>query len=206
MIDHNKHTSASRLHLEPTRAAFSLVELLVCVGVVGVLLGLVLSSLASGRMAARKVACMAQLRQFGVAISSYMDANDGIIPFADDYVDVPAGLLNPLPVLADALGATVPRSLDPDHTDAAPPWRCPDDPVVAKRYGTSYRYEPWVPLSLMGTSGTRALSRAIANDPRYPLMRDLLGFHQPQGSEEALRAPGGRNTLRSDGSVTDQLR
>lgn len=187
------------------RSAFTIVELLVSVGVISVLLGLLFSALASARLTARKVACMAQLRQFGIAISTYIDANNGNIPFADDYVDVPAGLLNPLPVLAEGLGIAVPRALDADHTDAATPWRCPDDPAFARRYGTSYRYEPWPIFSLLGTQGIRPLSALIASDPRQHLMSDLLGFHQSRGDERSLLSNRGRNTLRSDGSVIHQF-
>jgi prepilin-type processing-associated H-X9-DG protein len=56
-------------------------ELLVVIGIVALLTGLLVPVLASARASARKIACMANLRQIGVALHSYADDNHGNIPF-----------------------------------------------------------------------------------------------------------------------------
>lgn len=61
--------------------AFTLVELLVVIGIVALLMGVLLPVLVSARASARKVTCLANLRQIGLAIHSYADDNHGNIPF-----------------------------------------------------------------------------------------------------------------------------
>ncbi len=61
--------------------AFTLVELLVVIGIVAVLMGVVLPALAAARVSARKIACLSNLRQLGIAVHSYAEDNRGNVPF-----------------------------------------------------------------------------------------------------------------------------
>lgn len=54
-----------------TAEAFTLVEMLVVIAIVGVLAGLLLPALTAARQNARKAKCMSQLAQIGVAIGMY---------------------------------------------------------------------------------------------------------------------------------------
>ena len=60
--------------------AFTLVELLVVIGIVGILIALLLPALARAREQGKAVKCAAQLRQLGQAIQSYANFNRGWIP------------------------------------------------------------------------------------------------------------------------------
>ena len=63
------------------RAAFSLVELLTVTAVIGVLAGLALPALASAWSRARSVQCLNQLRQLGLGLKLYADADaEGRLP------------------------------------------------------------------------------------------------------------------------------
>lgn len=63
---------------------FSLVELLVAVGIIAVLVGVLLPALTSARRSARVVKCMSNLRQVGVAIHAYAAEFRGCIPFGPE--------------------------------------------------------------------------------------------------------------------------
>ena len=63
-----------------TRPAFTLVELLVVVGIVTLLIALLLPALSKARAQAYQVACLSNLRQVGVAFFLYTGANRGRFP------------------------------------------------------------------------------------------------------------------------------
>ncbi len=72
------------------RAGFSLVELLVVIGIIAVLIGTLLPSLNKARAAANAVACLSNLKQVGNALQIYANENRGYL--------FPVG---PAPILAD---------------------------------------------------------------------------------------------------------
>jgi prepilin-type N-terminal cleavage/methylation domain-containing protein/prepilin-type processing-associated H-X9-DG protein len=59
------------------RSAFTLVELLVVIGILGVLLSILLPSLASARSSARTSVCLSNLRQLSAGWNLYADQNNG---------------------------------------------------------------------------------------------------------------------------------
>lgn len=63
-----------------TRRAFTLLELLVVIGVIGILLGLLLPSLAQARNSSRSAACQSQLRQIVAATLLYAQENNDQFP------------------------------------------------------------------------------------------------------------------------------
>ena len=63
---------------------FTLVELLVVIGIIAVLMGILLPALAAARQRTHLVTCLSNLRQVGIAVHSYANDNGGRIPFGPD--------------------------------------------------------------------------------------------------------------------------
>src|SRR5687768_18333012 len=62
------------------RQGFTLIELLIVCGILGYLIALFMPVLSAARQSALKTQCSSNLRQIGVAIQLYADANRGWIP------------------------------------------------------------------------------------------------------------------------------
>lgn len=75
---------------QPERhAGFTLVELLVVIAIIGILIALLLPAIQAAREAARRSSCENNIRQVGLAMHNYMDANKNRLPpgYADGGTD-----------------------------------------------------------------------------------------------------------------------
>ncbi len=122
------------------RSAFTLVELLVVMAIIGLLVSLLIPTMQTTMDKAKSITCMGNLRQIGLAVNLYVVDHDGTYPFVEsDPSDpvYPSQETEAKPI-KDAL---TPYGITPQVL------RCPMDQGGASSYfqtkGSSYQ---WVPI------------------------------------------------------------
>jgi general secretion pathway protein G len=154
-----QRTPASERSLRNSaRPAFTLVELLVVLAIIGVLAALLFPVFLTARGKAREIACLSNLRQIGMSVALYAEDYDGLYPFAVDPADYYTPQIWSSQPQFEAIIPTMPliqTALQP-YTKSKELFRCPADtgfqyedftglpldasPSSYDRFGTSYYY------------------------------------------------------------------
>ncbi|HZZ44674.1 MAG TPA: prepilin-type N-terminal cleavage/methylation domain-containing protein [Tepidisphaeraceae bacterium] len=129
-----------------SQPAFTLVELLVVIGLIGLLIALLLPALAGARRASKQLACLSNLRQWGAGVQLYAIANHGYLPRRGQGVQPtnqitrPEDWFNSIPLLLHksqfmdlVAGGTLPRP-----GSAWSIWLCPEALDAGYQYYWSY--------------------------------------------------------------------
>jgi prepilin-type N-terminal cleavage/methylation domain-containing protein/prepilin-type processing-associated H-X9-DG protein len=106
----------------PTRrGGFTLVELLVVVGIIALLIGILMPALGAARQQARSVACLSNLRQIGVAAVMYAHETKRYVTF------VPAANGNPAKDRKELLFPYLQQGRTNADTAGSQVWNCPSN-------------------------------------------------------------------------------
>jgi len=137
---------------------FSLIELLVVIGIIAILAAMIFPVFSRARGKARETQCLSNLKQLGAAIEMYAADYDDLYPFAKDPADEFCPQLWDVYPNWQAWIPWMPRIQDSLHpyTENAEIWHCPADkgftevedsglpldarPTCFGKYGVSYFY------------------------------------------------------------------
>ncbi|MFN0012753.1 MAG: hypothetical protein ACKVS8_14035 [Phycisphaerales bacterium] len=178
-----------------SRGAWTLIEMIVVIAVVGVLVALTLPALAGSLRSARRVACAANLRSFGQAFAVYRGASKDIMPFADSRADLRVGRAAPFDKLQPYIDAPFPTLVE-SRVQVGAPYRCPMDRADAFDTGFSYYYQPSLAMAAWAAEVDAAyaqiqFARRQSDDPKTMILHDFRPWHDQR-----------INALMADGSVS----
>ena len=104
---------------------FTLVELLITIGIIALLAGLLIPATGRARETARRSNCLSNLKQIGAALELYGQTNRFCLPTCGGSQD-------------PAAGPTIREVLLPNLSGSEDVFRCPSDAEYAARSGGSY--------------------------------------------------------------------
>ena len=112
-----------------TRAAFSLVELLVVIGIIALLISMLFPVLRSARQTAERAKCASNLHQLGLALQMYTNNNHGWLPDWSGWHVYPDGS-SP----EDSPGLGWVEKMEPYLSPVSPVYNCPSFPAKFYNY------------------------------------------------------------------------
>jgi prepilin-type N-terminal cleavage/methylation domain-containing protein/prepilin-type processing-associated H-X9-DG protein len=189
-----------RHHDPAMRRAFTIIELLVVISIIGILIGLTMPVLSTVQRQARKVGCASNLRQIGIAITQYQYENKQVMPTAR-YMPPPFLSSDLSPPIDEALSHYLPARRDQPN----PIYHCPGDfDSVFVLAGVSYQYETSLSGRNLVTGGASGWGRRTQTLSDIVVMRDFDGGDFATTTYGTITVPffhTRRNLLFADGHV-----
>ncbi len=184
------------------KRGFTLIELLVVITILGILLALVVPTITGARQKANAVKCLAQLREWGGAVSGFQGDNSGLFPTTNWYATVAEYVGQSARWLP---GGTSPRPSD-GSIYSCPSSTAADFPANAPvKVGYAMNNLIYVANRTTGPIGVPELRRShLAQPTRFVVLFDAKTPTAYGGQSDLLFRHGrtnNANVLFADGSV-----
>lgn len=177
------------------KTGFTLIELLVVIAIIGILASILLPAIARAREYARKVSCMSNLSQIGLALTMYAEENDRYLPWSGGGGDATCFV-----EFFDRIGEW---QIGACPSDASP---VDEDPrelglSIAERTMLNGSYSVRASYDYMGAYSAEPIRLPLPNQPyqKIAIMWDISSKQYPAPNSHAN---GQSNVLWLDGSVT----
>ena len=165
------------------RKYFTIVELLVVIGIIAILAAIIFPALGKAKEKARKSACLSNLRQLGIAVITYAGNNADYLPMSvrvGSNPDDPYAINNLLDVQSKK-AFECPADSEKNY----------DSMTFFEKYRSSYEWNAWLSGKKIDRSEIGIQNLQIS----VPMMGDANSYH----------GKSGRNYVYSDGSVKESL-
>ncbi len=164
------------------KRAFTLVELLLSLGMIALLASIAIPSLGIARARADSAKCVSHLRSLGISLNLYLADHQMVMP------DIEAGRADKnenIPVIDNTIDS---------YVDNKAAFTCPAGRALAEKSGTSYYWNS----ALRGQNITNLHLFWLSDPSKIPVLVDKEGWHKYV--EDKV------NHLFADGHVTNELR